>query len=143
MLQIGVISGTHKYQVQWTTYTYYRGTIASKLQIGCLCFPNHKFPQSGTILTIAGWHLFTSEIWDNSVKFNHWREASCDGRLSIGINGKGDYTGSPDLYMGCKTCSDTTVEYILYSVWVGTTSSCADNPLSTGLSNGKSMLSYF
>ena len=88
-------------------------------------------------ITVVGWNVFNVGICADERESNHWYDATWQTKRSFTLSVNGQYTGTPDLYIGCLTCADPTVEYIIHSVWINHSTSCANDPLSNAFTNSK------
>ena len=53
------------------------------------------------------------------------------------LGSDGEYSFTPNSHIGCKTCADSNVQYIIHSVWINHLTECTDNPLIGAIINSK------
>ena len=140
---IGVSSGGHqalRFQLGPIDETYTTQLIKGKpivtfyytvASISMRLWSSSKYPD------IVGWNLIATEIGDANALWRVCYYTSC-GAYDLYSSGTNGYlTGSTDYYFGCKTCSDTSVSYIIHSFNVKYQGWCVSVVLSSAPTNSK------
>lgn len=76
---------------------------------------------------IAGWNFFMESTCTSFHRVKQWYQTSWSPQYGVAMPTSlaGEFSATPDYYIGCKTCNDASVNYIIYSLSVNEMNSAA------------------